>query len=59
MRVLEIGVGSGLNLAFYGRGVTQLNALEPSAALIRMGGSRHKEDLSMEFVERSVRPLRQ
>lgn len=34
--VLEIGVGSGLNLRFYGAGVSQLYALDPSDALLGM-----------------------
>ena len=29
-RVLEIGVGSGLNLPFYGPGVTEIIGLDPS-----------------------------
>lgn len=34
--VLEIGVGSGLNLPFYGPGVERLVALDPSEELLRM-----------------------
>jgi ubiquinone/menaquinone biosynthesis C-methylase UbiE len=35
-RVLEIGIGSGLNLPFYGAGVTQVLGVEPSAKLLAM-----------------------
>src|SRR3990172_5536470 len=34
--VLEIGVGSGLNLPFYGTGVERLYGLDPSAELLAM-----------------------
>jgi ubiquinone/menaquinone biosynthesis C-methylase UbiE len=34
--VLEIGVGSGLNLPFYGASVNRLFALDPSEELLRM-----------------------
>ena len=39
-RVLEVGVGSGLNLPFYGRGVTGLVGLDPSPELLRLAGPR-------------------
>jgi ubiquinone/menaquinone biosynthesis C-methylase UbiE len=40
-RVLEIGGGSGLNLAYYERGaVSRLYTLDPSAALVRMARKR-------------------
>jgi ubiquinone/menaquinone biosynthesis C-methylase UbiE len=39
-RVLEIGVGSGLNFPFYGATVTSVIGLEPSPALLRMARSR-------------------
>ena len=38
--VLEVGVGSGLNLPIYSREVQQLYALDPSEALLRMARSR-------------------
>ena len=37
-RVLEVGIGSGLNLPFYGPGVVQILGLDPSAQLLAMAG---------------------
>jgi hypothetical protein len=39
-RVLKIGIGSGLNLPFYGRQVASVFGIDPSAALLRRAG-RH------------------
>lgn len=39
-RVLEIGIGSGLNFSFYGAKVTAVIGLEPSSELIRMAEPR-------------------
>jgi ubiquinone/menaquinone biosynthesis C-methylase UbiE len=39
-RVLEVGIGSGLNLPFYGDQVTEIVGLDPSRALIDMAGRR-------------------
>lgn len=39
-RVLEIGIGSGLNLPFYGPAVTQLFGLDPSPRLLDMASHR-------------------
>ncbi len=33
-RVLEVGIGSGLNIPFYGREVTQVIGIDPSRALL-------------------------
>src|SRR5215204_492185 len=41
-RVLEIGIGSGLNLPFYAPGVTQVFGLDPSPQLLAR--SRRKAD---------------
>src|SRR6516225_9926198 len=37
-RVLEIGIGSGLNLPFYGGQVASVYGIDPSAALLRQAG---------------------
>jgi ubiquinone/menaquinone biosynthesis C-methylase UbiE len=39
-RVLEIGIGSGLNLALYGPAVSSVIALEPSPELLHMACAR-------------------
>lgn len=38
--VLEVGVGSGLNLPFYSSAVTHLYAIDPSPELLRMAGKK-------------------
>ena len=39
-RVLEVGIGSGLNLPFYGPGAVEVVGLDPSAPLLRMAGEQ-------------------
>ena len=52
--VLEIGVGSGLNLPLYGTGVEQLYALDPSDALIRMAQKKAmRRELPVTFLAHS------
>src|SRR2546426_12800540 len=38
--VLEVGIGSGLNLEFYGPGVTKVYALDPSLELWKLASRR-------------------
>ena len=42
-RVLELGIGSGLNLGFYGPDVTSVVGLDPSPALLRMAEARSRD----------------
>jgi ubiquinone/menaquinone biosynthesis C-methylase UbiE len=56
--VLEIAVGSGLNLPFYGSAVTRLFAVDPSAELLRMARSRAgSASFPVEFLERAAETL--
>lgn len=57
-RVLEIGVGSGLNLPFYGEGVTGLVGLDPSAELLAMARARQPAaGLEMALIPGSAEAL--
>jgi ubiquinone/menaquinone biosynthesis C-methylase UbiE len=57
-RVLEIGIGSGLNLPFYSRNVTNVVGLEPSARLLGMARRvEHAEFGAVEFIEGSAEAI--
>jgi ubiquinone/menaquinone biosynthesis C-methylase UbiE len=56
--VLEIGIGSGLNLPLYGSTVRAVIALEPSAELLRMACRRAASAIvPVEFLEGSAETL--
>lgn len=56
--MLEIGSGSGLNLPFYGAGVSRLYALDPSRPLLDMATrKRAQAGFPVEFLERSAEEL--
>ena len=57
-RVLEIGVGSGLNLPMYGEKATLIVGLDPSAKLLSMAcAAAARPALSMELVEGSAEAI--
>jgi ubiquinone/menaquinone biosynthesis C-methylase UbiE len=51
-RVLEIGIGSGLNLPFYGPGVQQIIGIEPSPRLLKMAcDARSGSTTALDLIE--------
>ena len=57
-RVLEIGIGSGLNLSLYGPTASAVIALEPSPELLRMARERSAgAAVPVEFLEASAENL--
>ncbi len=57
-RVLEIGVGSGLNLPLYGSGVREVLALDPGARLLDMARrTPAPSGRAVEFVEASAEAI--
>lgn len=57
-RVLELGVGSGLNLPLYGSGVTSVTGIEPSPTLLGMARDRVAGAIvPIELIEASAESL--
>ena len=57
-RVLEIGIGSGLNLPLYSReNVQQVIGLDPSSKLLEIAGRVERHGLSVDFVEGSAEKI--
>ncbi len=58
-RVLEIGIGSGLNLPYYGTIVEQVIGLDPSPKLLAMAreAARRRTSIPLEFVENSAEAI--
>jgi ubiquinone/menaquinone biosynthesis C-methylase UbiE len=51
--VLEVGIGSGLNLPFYTDGVRRVYGLDPSPELQQMA-RRRAADLKVDFIPQSA-----
>jgi ubiquinone/menaquinone biosynthesis C-methylase UbiE len=57
-RVLEIGIGSGLNLPYYSRNVAHVIGLEPSPKLLAMARrAEHTASGPIEFIEGSAEAI--
>jgi ubiquinone/menaquinone biosynthesis C-methylase UbiE len=56
-RVLEIGIGSGLNLPFYGTQVTEIVGLDPCQELIDMARPRAGADRNVSFLPASAEAI--
>jgi ubiquinone/menaquinone biosynthesis C-methylase UbiE len=57
-RVLEIGIGSGLNLAFYGPHAREILGLEPAARLLAMArDNANRSPLPVTFIEGSAEAI--
>jgi ubiquinone/menaquinone biosynthesis C-methylase UbiE len=56
-RVLEIGIGSGLNMPFYGDSVTYVIGLDPSAQLLAMAQRAVRSRTPIEFIEASAEAI--
>lgn len=57
-RVLEIGIGSGLNLPFYGPHVCDIHGLEPSPQLVELAGrAADKSNRSVSLIEGSAEDI--
>ena len=51
-RVLEVGIGSGLNLPFYSRSVNEIVGLDPSARLLEMADEvARQSSVPVELIE--------
>jgi ubiquinone/menaquinone biosynthesis C-methylase UbiE len=57
-RVLEVGIGSGLNLPFYGQTVNEIVGLDPSPRLLEMADEAARQSsVPVELIEGTVEAI--
>src|SRR5438270_11709244 len=56
-RILEVGIGSGLNLPLYGQSASEIIGIDPSAKLLAMAREAGARTMPLELIEGSAESI--